>query len=279
MTLEFDSDGFLTDRRGELEASVDRTYGEFLALARQLNRDCHDLLFDADIRNRDVQHPLVALLFLRALEHYQATLILLRMGLIAPAKVVLRATIECVFTIRAVASDKEALRDFINADLLQRLKMIKTACQHDHTNLEELRGAITPELVKSLEEQIKTSGIRRVSVEELSKLARMHEWYTTHYASLSKATHTNVRELEPYLLVDEAGECQSISYVPLVTEIRRLVLTAAHCILLGAGAFAGTFKLDFRDKGNKYDKLIESGFQKLNGERQEFPGEAGSHEH
>jgi len=266
MTFEFDSEGFLTDRRGALEAEIDGAHRELFARARQINRDCHDLLFAADIRNRDVQHLLIAPLFVRALEHYQATLILLGTGLIAPARVLLRATVEAVFTTRAVAADEKALTAFINADLHWRRKMIKKAQQHDHTNLEELREAITPALIENLEKQIKTSGAKPLKVEDLSRLAGMHEWYTTHYALLSKATHTSVRELESYLSLDDAGEVRSLTYAPSMEEIPHLVLTAAHCILLGAAAFAGTFELDFQAKGSAHVKFVEAGFRSLNEE-------------
>ncbi len=185
MTFKFDSDGFLTDRRGTLEAGINRAHGCLLARARQINRDCHELLFGADIRNRDVQGVLVATLFMRALEHYQATFILLGTGLIAPAKVALRATLESVFTTRAVAADKDALRAFINDDLLQRRKLIRKAQQHDHTNLDELREALTDDVIKTLEQQIEAWGVKPLTTKCLSKLAGMHDWYITSYALLN----------------------------------------------------------------------------------------------
>lgn len=263
MTFEFDSDGFLTDRRGTLEAGINRAHGGLLARARQINRDCHELLFATDIRNRDVQGVLVATLFMRALEHYQATLILLGTGLIAPAKVALRATLESVFTTRAVAADKDALGAFINDDLLQRRKLIRKAQQHDHTNLDELREALTENIIERLEQQIKASGAKSLKTEDLSKFAGMHNWYTTAYALLSKATHTNVRELEAYLSLDESGEIRSIEYAPSTEEIPHQILTAAHCILLAADAVARTFEIDFQTKGREHLKFVEAGFKSL----------------
>ena len=265
MIFEFDTNGFLTNRRCALEAGINKAHAALFERTRQINRDCHELLYAADIRSRDVQHLLVAPLFARALEHYQAALILLGMALIAPAKVVLRATLESVFTTRAVAADEKALRAFINADLLQRLKMMNKAKQHDYTNLEELREAITPELIESLKEQIETSGAKPLKVEDKSKLAGMHDWYITTYTLLSNATHTNVRELEPYLSLDEAGEVRNLTYAPSNEEIHYLVLTAAHCILLGADAFAGTFELDFEAKWNQHINFVDAGFRSLNG--------------
>jgi hypothetical protein len=264
MIFDFDSDGFLTDRRRELEAGIERSHRDLFSRARQINHDCHELLFAADIRNRDARHLLVAPLFGRALEHYQAALILLGMGLIAPARVLLRAIVEATFTTRAVALHEEALKAFINADLVWRRKMIKKAQRCDHTNLEDLRQAITPALVEKLEEQIKSSGTKQLTAEDLSKFADMHEWYTTHYALLSKATHTNVQDLESYLSVDDAGEVRGFIYAPSMEEIPLLVLTAAHCILLGAAAFAGTFELDFQAKGSEHIKFVETAFRSLN---------------
>jgi hypothetical protein len=264
--FEFDSDGFLTDRRGTLESAINRAYDRFLKRARQVNRDCHELIFAAAIHNRDPKDMLCATLFVRVLEHYQATLILLGTGLIGQAKVALRATIESVFATRAVAIDKEAWRAFINDDLFQRRKLIRRARQHDHINLEGLRKAITPDFVESLEQQIRDSGAKPLKTEDLSKLAGMHDWYTTHYALLSKATHTNVRELEDYLSLDESGEFRDLRYAPSMEEILHLILTAAHVVLVAADAAAGVFEIDFQAKMRDHLAFIEAGIATLNAE-------------
>lgn len=258
MTFEFDADGFLTERRHLLEAAVRRTHVKFFARATDINRDCHELLFGADIHNRDWRQLLVSTLFLRALEHYQAAILLLGTSLIAPAKVAVRSALEAVFAARAVADKDEALRAFINDDLLQRRKLIRKAQQHDHTNLEELRESLTDEIIQKLEEKIRESGAKLLTTEELSKRAGMHDWYTTAYAMLSKATHTHVRELESYLRFDTSGTIRGLEYAPSEDEIPHLLLTAAHCILLGAGAVCRTFEIDFDAKGREHLKFIEA---------------------
>jgi uncharacterized protein DUF5677 len=135
MSFEFDSNGFLTDGRDTLEAIINRTHDLLFERACQINRDCHDLIFAVAIPIHEPKGILCASLSVRALEHYQATLILLGTGLIAPAKVTLRAMIESVFATRAVAVDNEAWRIFIKDDLLQRKKLIRRAQQYDHPNL------------------------------------------------------------------------------------------------------------------------------------------------
>jgi hypothetical protein len=115
-----------------------------------------------------------------------------------------------------------------------------------------------------LDEQIKVSGAKKLTTEELSKLAGMHEWYTTDYALLSKATHTNVRDLEVYLSLDDAGELQHLRYAPSIEEIPNLILTAAHVILIAADAVAGVFKIDFQDKMRAHLAYIKDNIEALN---------------
>lgn len=257
MAFEFDTEGFLSTRRNELEASIAVAHGDLLERARQIFRDCHELLFNADIRNRDIRAILVATLFMRALEHYQATFILLSMGLVSPAKVTLRALMETVFTIRAVALSQEALRAFITDDLLQRRKLINKVRQHDHPNLEDAREAITDELIREIEGQIEAFEAKPLRTKELSKLAGMHDWYTGPYAVLSKATHTHVRELEDYLRTDDADEVRQFIYGPSMEETPHLTLTAAHAVLIAASAFDMKFGLVFGPKGDEHIKFVE----------------------
>ncbi|MDP9875262.1 hypothetical protein [Agrobacterium tumefaciens] len=55
MAFEFDGDGFLSERSGKLEGDIYAAYHDLFDGARRINRDCHELLFSADIRNRDGQ--------------------------------------------------------------------------------------------------------------------------------------------------------------------------------------------------------------------------------
>jgi hypothetical protein len=263
MGFEFDSDGFLTNRSGELEAAVFASYKGLLEGARQINHECHELLFSADIRNRDGQAIITAMLLVRALEHYQATIILLGRGLVAAARVTLRALVEAIFRIRAIATNHDALKVFITEDFVHRKRLINKARNNAHPNLEEMRKAITDDLVKELEQQIKSAGAKALSTEDWSKLASMHDWYTTNYALLSKAVHTQVRDLEAYLKQGASGDIQELDYAPSMDEIPLLILTAAHLALIAASAFDKTFALGFGPKGNKLSKFVESGFRSL----------------
>ena len=261
-TFEFDDDGFLTKRRAQLVASIRAASARLFPQAEQINHDCHKLLFSVTPHNEDGREVLVTVTFIRALEHYQAAVLLLEGGLIAPAKVAIRATLEAVFTARAIAASDEALKAFITADHVQRRKLIRKAQQHDHTNFEELRAAISPKLIDEIEAEIKATDAKPLSAERLSELAGMHDWYTTAYAMLSMATHSAVRELECYLLVDASDKIKSLEYAPSLDEVPWLLLIVAHCMLLGGDAIAKTFGVPFDAKAG-HVKFIEDGFASL----------------
>lgn len=261
-TFAFDEDGFLTQRRDRLEASIRGPRETVFARAYQINRDCHSLLFSADVHNEDPREMLVAVSFIRALEHYQAAVLLLAAGLVAPAKVVIRAALEAVFTTRAIARDEATFKTFIMNDLLQRRRLVRKAQQHEHTNLLELRGALTADFVRELEAEIQRTGAKPQTTEELSRLAGMHDWYTTAYAMLSQATHTAVRELECYLAFDGDGKVRSIEYAPSLEDISWLLLTAAHCVVLGGDAVVETFGLQYEARA-EHLRFIDAQFALL----------------
>jgi 2-oxo-4-hydroxy-4-carboxy--5-ureidoimidazoline (OHCU) decarboxylase len=264
MEFQFDDDGFLTERGGELEDALRAAHGTLFDRIAQINRDCHGLLHSADIRNRDGQAVLTATLFVRALEHYQATFLLLRRGLIAPARAALRALVETVFRIRAIAADTAALKTFIAEDLVHRKKLINKARNNAYPNLEAARAAITADLVKEAEEEIKAAGAKALTTEEWSRTAGMHDWYATNYTLLSQAVHTQVRDLEAYLKFDQSGEIKELEYAPSLEEIPELALTAAHLMLIAASAFDKVFAIGFGQKADSHTKFVAEAFQALN---------------
>lgn len=264
--FKFDSDGFLTPRSSQLEEEIEAAHHHLFARARLINHDCHDLLFSADIRNRDIRAIIVSTLFMRLLEQYQAVFVLLNRGVIAAARAALRALVETTFKMRAVATDGTALQAFIAEDLVARRKLINKARKNDYPNLEETRKAISDELVRELEQEILATGAKALTTEDWSRRAGMHDWYITNYALLSKAVHTQVRDLEAYLRIGESGEIEEFHYAPGMDDIPLLILTAAHCLLIGASAFDGTFELGFGPKGDEHSQIVEAGFRALDEE-------------
>lgn len=237
-------DGFLSANE-PLEAEISRDHGDAFNVARRINRECHSLIYnEADVRNRDGQSMLVATLFLRALQHYQAGILLLGQGLVGSGKVAIRAELEAVFAIRAVAAKKANFHAFVKDDLHQRLKLIEVARKHNYPILRPLREGVSDEAFAQLKKQVKRAGAtRQVTTKWLSEQAELHHLYVSAYHFLSRAAHSGVREFDDYLVVDADGEVREIDYTPGLDEVSELLLNAGYFMLLASEAVCHQFEV------------------------------------
>ena len=236
-------DGFLMENL-PYEAEISRTNAEALNLARRINRECHSLIFKADVRNRDGQSILVAALFLRVLQHFQAGILLLSKGLIASGKVAIRAELEAVFAVRAIAADENNSRAFVNDDLRERLELIKKARRYDYPILQRLKEEVSDEDFAQLSDRVKIAGAtKKVTTADLSEQAELHYLYVSAYRILSRAAHSGVREIDAYLISDPGGEVREIDYAPELRDVTDMLLTACDFILLGSEAVCLRFNI------------------------------------
>lgn len=245
MNSDMGLDGFLSES-AHLETKILDINGKAFSLARRINRECHSLIFNkVEVHNGDGQAMLVAALFLRALQHYQAGILLLAKGLVASGKVAIRAELEAVFAVRAVAADEAHFRAFVNDDLRERLDLIKKARKHhDYAILQRLREAVSDEDFAKLSDQVKRAGAsKKVTTKCLSEQAGLHDLYVSAYAILSRAAHSGVRELDAYLLVGTHGEVQEIDYATGLDEVADNLMTASDFVLLGADAVCRQFEI------------------------------------
>jgi hypothetical protein len=169
----------------------------------KLNEDCYSVLNKAVINKKDKRQVVVSCLFPRCLEFFQSIFLHAERGMPNSARVMLRALIETLFALRAVARDEEALDLYILSDDLQRLKMINKALTHKTEALESFRTDQALELKAELDKKIKENNIKKLSTEDMSCRAGLHDWYLTVYAETSRAVHSSIRDMEQYLVLDQ----------------------------------------------------------------------------
>ena len=238
-------DGFLSESHA-YEAEISRANGDAFDIARRINRECHSLIFNkVEVYNRDGQSMVVAALFLRTLQHYQAAILLLKKGLVASGRVAIRAELEAVFATRAVADSEANLQAFVNDDLHERLELIKKARKHaDYPMMQRLLESVSDEDFAQLTERVKRAGaIQKLTTKILSEQAGLHSLYVSVYRLLSVAVHSGARELDAYLILDADGEVREIDYATGLHEVSDLLLTASDFILLGSDAVCRQFEI------------------------------------
>lgn len=260
MELEFDADGFLAEKAAEIERSIEDNYRSLFQFSKKINYECHILLFTLRISRDDDRATLTATLFMRALEHYQATIILLRRGAIAAARVTLRALAEAIFKLCAISNNNDAPKIFSHEDNIYRLKIINKVRNNTYSSLEEARTGVTDERIELLKREIEVKWAKPLTAEEWSRLANLHEWYITHYTLLSKAVHTQVGDLDRYLDLGDNHEVRKLIYAPSIDEVPHLVSIASEILLIAASAFDQTFNVGFGLKIEELNELLDSAF-------------------
>lgn len=221
-----------------------RKHVELFFQAEKINSDCYFLLQRVELDRRNPRKVLVACLFPRCLEFFQAVFHHAERGMPNSARVMLRALIESLFILSAVANDDEALDQYILNDELQRVKMINKAIATKDPSLAAFRTEQSLALKEELEKKIKEKNIKKLSTEEMARRAGLHDWYLTVYAETSRAVHGSVRDMEQYLVLDKDGEVKSIQFRPDDREVPVILATAGQAINLGLEQFAKTLDID-----------------------------------
>ena len=269
--MEMDNNGFLGESVEKWSDEFKKKHRQLLDCCEQLNRDAHCLLYSIEIHEDNGREIIVERQFTRAVEFYQAAILLLEKGMETSAKTAVRGLLESVFILRAVAKCDKMPEAYIKQDVLERRKLTNKAQRNKTPNLELLQkedlGTIKNEINQTIEEQ----GIKPISIEEYSRRAGMHDWYVDIYPRLSSAAHSSVRDLEEDLVWTNQGEAVGLRCGPEDSEADQLLAHASHCLLVGYDAVAHVFfsgnseKLsDLKKMWDAYDAFFKKVIDELN---------------
>jgi hypothetical protein len=229
MNMVYEVDGYYSDEAGVWTARNLEQHDVLFDIAARMNRHCHSVASILRIANSNGQHVICSALFVRALEFFQSSLVLIERGLSNPAKVMLRSFLETTFTIRAIAADVEVMRRYVAADEFERLRALRKVRQNPSAfeaalldrNREEL-----DELIDNLEKDDNVHRGLKIPVHELAQKAELIDTYDTAYGYLSSTVHSAVRDLEQYLELDADGEVHQMRWGPDGSDTAKLLITA-----------------------------------------------------
>lgn len=211
-----------------------------------INTNNHLVLFQLSVKaNSAILHEVIGVtLFIRCVSSYQALLLLTSKGMLPQSQLMLRGLVEALFILVAISKDNEFAKTYVGHEehqrkgVLNKLKRYKESVNEDDPDIIK-----ATEIVESIKANIEDNKIRKLSTEEISKVAGLHSWYDTVYAITSTAVHVSARTLESHLIADdETGEIVSFLNepdiegigMPLGTGINSMhIATDAICDILG----------------------------------------------
>ena len=229
--MPIDKKGFLGNEINKASKKIYDDNKDCFDFCYDLNTYAHKTMFEFKLHNKDGQECVSVALFIKALNGFQAVVILTKLGLVIEAKILLRSLIEALFLLKIVCEDKDFVPEYIRTDEINRLKLMRIAWDSSHPVFKPLKENVTGEMIKSLESKIKKDCISSLRIEQLAIKAKMKDWYDSVYRLLSSSVHTNPRELDNYVTVDENGDIKSFVWGPRETDVGLILYTSAEILI------------------------------------------------
>jgi hypothetical protein len=237
--------GLLSLELEKVRAFVRSKYKSDVAVVEEIINRAVKLQHELQIHKDSERELLVALLYIRTLLYVQSAVLLIERGLDPPARVLLRASLEALFYLGAVAKDSSFRRDYVNADRAATVRLAnKLTKLEDPAIREKVVDVVTPEWMaaaKAARDEVKA---KTPCVEQAAKAAGYEELYNSAYTRFSACVHSTVRDLEEHHLTsDEQGTLQAGKAEPTTEGLRLLYMAAAEILLEAVQVTARVFEI------------------------------------
>lgn len=251
--------GLLSAELENVRVCVRARHGAEIEAIESINGRAVKLQYELQIPRDSQRHVVVASLYIRTLFYLQSAILLIERGLDPPARVLLRASLEALFNLAAVAKDPQFLKSYVNADLAEKMRLAdKLGKLKDPTTREHVAKVVTSSWKATTQAARDAVDAKKVSVEQAAKVAGLEELYNSAYALFSLSVHSTVRDLERQLECDNQGVVQALVAEPTTEGLTRLYLMAGEVMLEAVQTTAAVFNIGLEDFWTKARARLES---------------------
>jgi hypothetical protein len=241
-------EGFLSDETEAVVEKVRDTHGPWLLELRTLNKLLVRSQYSLRVHRESARELVCAALYMRALTHCQAAVLLIERGMDASARAMIRCAMEALFHLGACAQDPAKALAFLDADEVQRKRRAEYFQQVQDSNLRRMvAGSKVTEIIADSQRRIEELDAHGVNVREMARLAGLEEMYLTGYAWLCGAVHSSARDLEQHFELGDTGEVRALVNEPAIADLGELCLTVGETMVLILQAVAPVFHLEVGD--------------------------------
>ena len=152
------------------------------------------------------QALIIALLYARAYQSFQAAIALTAAGLDGDARTVIRSCVEGAIAIAATMKDATFVNQLVDDDLARRLTWARITLGD-----ESLHEGLAPQQLTNLREFVAREGTsqkkrRRINWEEIAGTTEARVLYHLHYRKMSWHTHVGIESLNNYAVLGDNEE-------------------------------------------------------------------------
>ena len=255
----FEEVGYVGNEINNYIKSFGEEYSDLWVLALDVNKFSNMFQYEPIIHNEYLPEILGSTLYIRVLTNYQGLLILASRGMVSQSQVMLRVELEALFSLAAIAKDKNFSNKIVLYEEHQRKSVankIRRYAQGKNSNSEETE--IAKNIIKNAEMKIKENDIKKLSTEEIAHKAELHDLYDTVYPMSSLEVHVSARTLESYLVIDENKKIVELKNEPDYKGTLTTLTSGVKCMILANGSLKDIFKLEkHRDVESYHNRLGE----------------------
>jgi hypothetical protein len=170
-------------------------------------------------------------------------------------EVLCRASLEALFGLLAVVDKVDTAELLIRADRYHRSDLLKATLRRHESFDADTQRQVTA-LLQELKEDLAGDPTPNMKTRCLAERAGQIALYDSIYKVLSLPVHSNLRDLERQLGLDNDGNPTSIGWGPNLDGLDHLLMIVAQTLILAVTAMCRLFTLDHQEDiqslGNRY---------------------------
>lgn len=252
------TDGFIADEAAGVVAVVRARYAAHFTHLASLNRLLTMAQYRIEAHRESAQHLTCIVLFVRALAHCQATILLLERGMRPSGRAMLRCSLEALFNLGACASDHRIALAFIDSHHVDRRRLGRNLAQVEAL---EARALIEPDLeetMRAINAEIEAVGASERGVRTMARAAGLEDVYLVAYALLSGAVHSRAGDLDRHFReTQDSGRLELLAEPEIDNLNEEIELLAA--VMAGiAGPLDKVFALGISSECDRHYAAIQA---------------------
>lgn len=228
--MSIDEEGFISPDIQDWINKHRNENSDWFRLAENMNRIGQQQLALLEIPTDNAKSFLIAMLFIRGLSGFQATVILTERGMTTEARTLCRGCFETAFYIGALIKDPEFVSAMIDDDTSRR-KKLANGLLNLQSNPDSLDAALLEQFVNNLlQSNFKSS---TVQIEDAARRGGLIDIYNVFYRSLSNdSAHPSVTALTRHMGFDETDAINNeLPWGPNVSDVLDTISTACSAMV------------------------------------------------
>lgn len=231
-------DGFLAESLDHVRALIRQKHAEWRSLLGRVNRlavvNQHSIVIHQDSN----LERYAAVLYARTLSTTQAAVLLLEAGLVPQARALLRAALETLFALTAIAKEPAVVDELIEGHAAEQKRAARNAPLWQHPELKQIADA---EIASGRLQPLLASSAAALSTFDLAQKAGLEDWYRTVYMVFSWSVHGAAIDLNRHVVRGPDGDLAEFRNEPEIEGQESSWLCAVEILLKVTTALAAIF--------------------------------------